>query len=219
MRSLFFIAIFISQLSWAALEFESKLVEVHAAADAEEIAVDFNFKNTGDKAVNISHVDPDCDCNAIMVKGGKLSYQPGESGQIRSIFKIGNNRGVVNQSTAIWLEGDPKDKPSIHLVSRIHVPKVINMTPRSLKWDTGAKLERKAVEVTMQHEHAIHVTKTSSTNSNFELEVVEKGKQYIVWVTPKSTERPGIGVVAVETDSPVKNQKTEQVFAMVQKPK
>ena len=227
MRTLLVILTLSSQLIWAALEFESKLVEVHTAADAQKATIDFKFSNIGEEPVFISHIDPDCDCLTIQAAGGttlpdkRIRYRPGESGTIRSTFKIGNNKGQIDQKVLVWLTGDPKDKPSIQLHARIHVPEVITMTPRSLKWDLGSKPLRQSIEVVMHHRQAIHVTETNSTNVNFQLELepIENGKRYLIWVTPKSTERPGIAVIEVNTDSPVKNQKTQQVFAMVQRPK
>ena len=62
--------------------------------------------------------------------------------------------------------------------------------------------------------------KSKSSSSNFEIELIteEKGKRYLLHVTPKSTESPGIAVIQVITDSPVEIQSSEQAFAMVHRP-
>lgn len=226
MRALLIIIALISQLAWATLEFDSKLVEVDAAADAEKATVDFKFSNTGDKDVFISHINPDCDCLTIKASGGttlpdkRIRYRPGETGVIRSIFKIGNNKGQVDQKVMVWLTGDPKDKPSIQLIALINVPQFISMVPRSLKWDIGSEPKPKRIDVTIQHDQDIKVTEVKSSSPNFEIKLVtiEEGKRYAIMVNPKNTDTPGITVVQVITDSTVKNQSRQQVFAMVQRP-
>ncbi len=226
MRACFIIMAFISQIACGALEFDSNVIEVDAAADALKAKADFRFKNAGNEPVIISHIDPDCDCISIKASGGtklpdgKIRYRPGESGVIRTIFKIGNDRGIIEEVTAIWLKGDAKDKPSIRLTTRIRIPKIITMTPRSLKWDVGSANKPQSIEVVMDHEQPIRITEAKSSSDKFEikLETVEEGKRYALWVHPQSTDQPGISVIQVITDSPVKNQKIEQVFAMVMRP-
>ena len=226
MRTLLAIFTLLSQLAWAELEFEAKLVEVHAAADAEQAQIDFKFTNKGDKPVFISHINPDCDCLTIMASGGttlpdkRIRYRPGEAGIIRSEFKIGNKKGQLDQKVLVWLSGDPKDKPSIQLTARIQVPKLINMAPRTLKWEVGEEATTKAIEVVMKHDQPIHITETKTTSPHFTIDLVtvEKGKRYTLNVTPKDTKSPGIGVIQVFTDSNVELQNREQVFAMVHRP-
>jgi len=225
MRTLFISLAFASQLAWGALEFDSKLVQAKADAEAENVVVDFKFTNKGDKPVIITNHETNCDCLTVQFSGGTQlpdktkRYNPGESGIVRGNFKVGNERGVIERTVVIWLDGTA-DEPSIELTARIDVPKIINMTPRSLKWDVGSEPKPQRIDVTMNHDQAVHIKKTSSSSPTFEikLEPIEEGKHYVLWVHPKTTEVPGIAVIRVETDSNVKNQKIEQVFAMVQRP-
>ncbi|MGB0292798.1 MAG: DUF1573 domain-containing protein [Luteolibacter sp.] len=216
----------ILQLAHAGLEFESKLVEVNAAADDKSSQIDFKFTNKGKDPVFISHIDPDCDCLTIMASGGttladkRIRYRPGESGIIRSQFKIGNKRGQLDHNVMVWLTGDPKDEPSIQLKARINVPQLITMIPRTLKWEVGEQTKAKSVEVIMNHDRPIQITETKSTSPNFTIEmaVIEKGKHYTLSVVPKDTSSPGIGVIQILTDSDIEIQSREQVFAMVHRP-
>lgn len=207
------------------MEFEAKLVEVEAAADDEQAQVEFKFSNTGDKEVIISHIDPDCDCLTVQASGGTtlpnrtIRYRPGESGVIRSIFKIGNSTGTVDQVVAIWLKGDPKKDPSIRLTARIKVPQLVHMEPRTLKWQLGSEATPQRITISMNHDKPIEVTKMECTSPSFrtELKTVEAGKLYEVLVTPVSTETPGIGVVQIETDCEVEKQRRQQAFIMIQR--
>ena len=214
------------QLAHAGLEFESTMVVVNAAADDKSSQIDFKFTNKGKEPVFISHIDPDCDCLTIMASGGttladkRIRYRAGDSGIIRSQFKIGNKRGQLNHKIMVWLTGDPKDDPSIQLEARINVPQLITMIPRTLKWKVGEETKAKSVEVTMNYDRPIHITETKSTSPNFTIEMVaiEKGKHYTLSVIPKDTSSPGIGVIQILTDSEVEIQSREQVFAMVHRP-
>ena len=220
MKALLIIWLMASGLALGALEFDSEVVEVEAPLGADKMAADFTFRNTGKETIRISHVDPDCDCIGIMVKGGKLEYQPGEEGMIRSEFEIGNHKGMVEQRVAIWLEGDPKDKPSINLTARIHIPEFIKLSEKTLKWEVGSEAEAKRIEVVMHPDEVIHVTQVSSSSPDFEVshETVEKGRRYQILVTPKNTETPGISVIKIETDSKVEGERNKQAFAMVHRP-
>lgn len=211
---------------WGELKFESRLVTVHATADAEKAQVEFQFANRGEKDVIISHINPDCDCLTVQASGGtilpddSIRYRPGEAGAIRSIFKIGNSSGTVDQVVAIWLQGDPRDKPSIRLTARILVPELVKLEPKTLKWEVGSEPEPQVLTVTMNHERPIAVTGMECTSKSFrtELRTVEAGKKYEVIVTPVDTETPGIGVVQIETDCEVEKQSGQQAFVMIQRP-
>lgn len=214
-----------SSLAWGGLDFESRIVEVQAAADAREVPVEFNFSNTGSEQVIISHINPDCDCITVQAKGGtvlpnkSIRYRPGETGVIRSSFKVGNASGTVDQILAIWLEGDPKDEPSIQLTARITIPELVSMEPKALKWMVGSEPATQRITITMNHDKPIAVTRMASSSKSFraELKTLEAGRKYEVLVTPLSTEGPGIGVIRVETDCEVESQRNQQSFIMIQR--
>lgn len=208
------------QLATAQLEFDSTLTEVHTAPDATTAVADFDFTNKGKQPINIKNVKPDCNCLGVEVKDGKFSYAPGESGSIRATFKMGNSIGIVNQSVAIWLEGDSKDQPSINLSVRIHIPELVSLDIKSLKWKVGGDKTPQSIQVTMHHTEPIHVTQISSTSEDFSLELIthQKGSRYEVVVTPKETDKSGMALIRIETDCSINKQKIHQAFAMVLKP-
>lgn len=220
MKAICGILLALFQLATAQLEFDSTLKEVHTAPDATTAIANFDFTNKGKQPIHIKNVNPDCNCLAVEVRDGKLTYAPGESGSIRATFKMGNSIGIVEQMVAIWLDEDPKDKPSINLSVRIHIPVLISLDTKSLKWKVGGDTKSQSIQVTMHHSDPIHVTHISSTSQDFDLELIthEKGTRYEVVVTPKETGRSGMALIRIETDCSINKQKIHQAFAMVIKP-
>lgn len=204
----------------AGLKFENSLNEVNAELNAKTVTSDFKFTNTGSQSVKIREADAGCSCLAVEVSGGKLSYAPGESGVLRATFEVGSFQGAVDKSINIWLDGDPADKPSSTLSLRVHIPVIIALEPKTVKWEVGEKAGTKTIEVKMSYDKPIHVTKVSTSNSDFsaELETIEKGKRYAIKVTPKNTKSPGLSIVRIETDADVQRHRVQQAFSVVRAP-
>jgi Protein of unknown function (DUF1573) len=204
----------------AGLEFSEPVKDVHAPADVTTVTESFEFKNHGDKPVTIAKADPTCSCLKIEISGGKLKYAPGESGVVRVTFEMGNFSGVVEKMVAIWLEGDPEDKPSRFITVRVHIPVLIAIEPKTVKWDVGSEAATQTIRIRMAEGQTIHVTGVKSSTDFFstELKTLEKGKEYDLLVTPNKTTGPGLGVIRIETDCAVSKHRTQQAFAVVRKP-
>lgn len=204
----------------AGLKFENERNEVHADLSAAVVKSDFKFTNTSNKTVKINKADAGCSCMAVEVSDGKLSYAPGESGVLRTTFEIGTFQGAVDKTILIWMDGDPEDKPSGSVMLRVHIPVIIALEPKTLKWETGEKPSSKMIEVKMDYEKPIHVTSVSTSNSGFtaELVTVEAGKAYSIKVTPTDTKAGGLSVIRIETDLDLKKHQIQQGFAVVRAP-
>lgn len=202
------------------LTFETKLEEVEVPLDGRRVTADFKFENKSDKEVAIAKYDATCSCMTVQVKGGKLSYAPGESGVIRGVFDMGNFSGTVDKSVQIWLDGDPEASPSVTLTARIHIPVLVEVEPKTLRWDVGGEMNSQSVTVLMKHDEPIDVTSVSCANPNFkvELKVVEKGKKYELEVTPSDNQTQSIGLISIETDCAIKKHAIQRAYAIVRMP-
>lgn len=203
----------------AALDFKETVKEVHAPADVKTVAAEFEFTNRTDKTVNVTKYDSTCSCMSVMIKDGKLRYAPGESGVVRTEFDMGNFSGAVDKVVAIWLDNDPADKPSLSLTVRVHIPVLIALEPKTVKWDVGGKPDPQTIHITMRHTKPVRVTSAESSNQDFKLEVkiLEEGKSYDLIVTPTNIGTPGLGVFRIITDCDIEKHKTQQAFAVVRK--
>lgn len=202
------------------LKFSSFLTEVTAPPAAATVTADFPFTNDGDKPVSIAKTDPGCSCLKVEISGGKLTYAPGESGVVRATFEMGNFSGTVDKVVALWTGTDPDDKPSVHLTARVHIPVLIQLEPKTVKWDIGAKADPQTVEIHMADDQTIRVLGVSSSNPAFKLDLkkITDGKRYDLIITPVKTDSAAIGVIRIETDCAIARHKIQNAFAVVRKP-
>lgn len=202
------------------LDFPKVLKEVEAAPDASTVTTDFPFTNKSDKPVTITKSDPSCSCLKVEISGGKMTYAPGESGVIRTVFEMGNFSGTVDKSVRVCLDNDSEDKPSITLTTRVQVPVLVSIEPKTVKWELNGKAEPQTVHLTMADGQTIHVLSAKSSNPSFALNIlkVEDGKKYDLVITPSDIGVPGIGVVRIETDCAITRHKIQNAFAIIRKP-
>lgn len=201
------------------LEFAETLKEIDAGADASIVTTEFHFTNKGDKPASITKSDPGCSCLKVEISGGKLKYAPGESGVVRTTFEMGNFSGTVDKMVALWIDDDAADKPSTRLTVRVHIPVLVGLEPKTVKWELGAKADPQIIRIQMAEGAPIHVTGVTSSSDSFacELKTVEEGKKYDLIVTPRTLDAPGMSVIRIETDCAVSRHRTQQAFAVMRK--
>lgn len=204
----------------AGLHFPETLKEIHAPVDVKAVTAEFEFTNRSDKPVTVAKVDATCSCIAVKIKDGKFRYEPGESGLIRAEFDMGNFSGVVDKVVAVWLADDPAEKPSLSLTVRVHIPVLVTLEPKTLKWDLGGKGEPQSIRIRMNHTSPIHVTGITRSSDAFthELKTVEDGKSYELIVTPTDIKTPGLAILRVDTDCDIAKHRIQQAFAVIRKP-
>ena len=211
---------FASCLSLAAgtLKFESTSKEITVALDQKTATVDYPFKNESTSDVEIAQNISDCPCAAVGVKDSKLIYKPGESGTLRVVFNMEKVPETTDKYVAIFLKGDPEERPSFRLTTHIIVPVVVDIQPKSLIWKTGDKLEPKTMTVTMNDSSPVKILSITSSDPRFkqELKTVEEGKKYEVVITPTSTEKVGMASLRIETDSKTDTRPAHIVYLSVQ---
>ncbi|GAB4363877.1 MAG: DUF1573 domain-containing protein [Calditrichia bacterium] len=84
------------------------------------------FQNVGEKPLTISKVETSCGCT--MAGMDKMTYDPGEEGQIRIDFNTKGYSGVVRKTATIHLEeGNPS---RIRVVIQARVTPKIELEPR-----------------------------------------------------------------------------------------
>ncbi|MEI6674434.1 MAG: DUF1573 domain-containing protein [Verrucomicrobiota bacterium] len=201
------------------LVFEQELMEIHAPTDAKTVVAEFKFENKSDKPVTIAKFDKVCACISVQVSDGKLSYAPGEGGVIRATFEMGNFAGVVDKTVVLWFDKDPEDKPSQVLTVRVHIPVLVVMNEKTLKWTIDGPPETRKIDITMAYDKPIRIVGTTCTSENFKVEVntLAEGKHYELLVTPTNTKDPGLAIIRVETDCEIPRHKVLQAFAVVRK--
>lgn len=204
----------------AELKFETPVIDAEAALDATILVREYKFTNAGTKAVTITQADAGCSCLTVELAAGKFTYAPGESGTMRATFEIGSFQGTVEKPILIWLEGDREESPSVKVMLRVHIPVIIALEPKTLKWEVGGSMEMKSIDVKMDYEKPIRITSVSTSNETFsaKMVIIEEGKHYKVEVTPHGTAAGGLTIVRIETDTDVQKQRIQQGFALITVP-
>jgi hypothetical protein len=203
----------------AGLDFPEIRKELHAPADVKVVTMDFDFTNRTDKTVNVQKYDAACSCISVMIKGGKLRYEPGESGVVRTEFDMGNFYGAVDKTVLLWLDNDPADKPSITLTAHVIIPTLVSLEPKTLKWEVNAKPDPQAIRINMTHTKPIRIISVTSSSEAYshELKTIQEGKTYELVVTPLDIKTPGLAIFRITTDCAIDKFKIQQAFAQVRK--
>lgn len=199
----------------AGLSFEKQVVEVNAAPDAEALTIDFPFEVTGEEEVTITSFDAPCSClSAEISDGGRLVWQPGESGVVRGLFELGTFKGTVEKHIVLILKG--QEEPS-KLTLKVTIPELVKIEPPTLNWPIGGDADPKSFKITMHGEEPIKLLEASVSNPKFsyKLETVAEGKEYKLTVTPKTVEGRALGMVRMKTDSSISRHQRYQAFVMV----
>lgn len=198
------------------LDFPEPLKELKAAPEVQSVVADFPFTNSSGKSVTITKSDPDCPCLHVQVKGGKMSYAPGESGLLRATFDITNFSGQVEKNVGIWLDGDAV--PSQKITVKVDIPVLVKIEPKTVVWKVGEEPAPKTIRITMNGEKPIRVLKaTSSAAFATEVRTVEEGKTYDLVLAPMATGAAIVAPVRIETDCPIARHKIQQAFGAVTK--
>ena len=208
-----------SQAKAATLTFKNKTVEINAKPGAQQLSMVFPFENKSGETIEITKQAAACACLGATFKDNKKTYAPGEKGELTAKFKLGNFYGTVSKQVLLWQKGDANNKPSIILTTRVTIPELISLTPRTLNWDIGGESKTQTCKITVNHKEPIHITKIVSTNNNFtpELKTIRDGWEYELTVTAKDTSNTSFGILKITTDSTVSRFRRTQAFVYVRR--
>ena len=117
-------------IAHAQLNWPERTITLQSEAGVEEVVAVFPFTNNGDAPITISDVKTDCGCTTAILT--KTTYAPGETGEIRTVFAIGNRIGrevkAIHVSTS-----DAPDQP-VELRLEVTIPPLLTLSPRMVSW-------------------------------------------------------------------------------------
>lgn len=117
-------------MAYAELTWPERTIIAQPAAGAEEVIAVFPFTNTGDQPVTITEVKTDCGCTTASL--AKTIYAPGETGEIRTVFAIGNRIGHEVKAIHVTISDAP-GKP-VELKLDVTIPPLLTLSPRMIWW-------------------------------------------------------------------------------------
>lgn len=205
--------------AYAGLTFNSDRADITVAADAKEVTIPFAFENKTKHPITISRMDSACSCLYAKLKDKKMTYQPGEKGELELRFELGSFSGKVDKSLLLWTTEDKPDTPSTVLTAYITIPQLLLIEPVTTFWQIGEENSTKTVKLTVKDKTAINIEQISTTSPNFDYDliVIRQGWQYEMKITPKDTSKAGFGIFRIKTDSPISRYQTMAVYGVVKK--
>ena len=175
-------------LGHGALTWENLQIEMTTKSGDKQIEGIFHFRNSGNSPVTITSVKPSCGCTTADLT--KQTYAPGESGEIKTVFTLGDRKG--RQEKVIQVTTDDAPSHAVALLLRVTIPNLFNYTPRLLMWRRGEELREKPVVVSpisSQRINSIVVKDVSPAVATARIEPSGIGSDYRVFVRPTSTEK------------------------------
>ena len=196
----------------AGLEFEKPVQTAEVKISDAEIATQFAFKVTGDRAVKITDIRTFCSCVRAQTMNGKMEFEPGERGIIDTAFEVGNFEGELKKEVVVTT--DDAAQPETRLVLEVKIPMIFEITPAQLVWQVGEQVIPKTVRIKVLGADPVRVTAAVSSRDTMTTAVreVAAGKEYEITVTPAATGTKVLGLVRVETDSKYPRYQKRLIF-------
>ena len=189
----------------AALVWENPEVDLHPGLSDKTAVAHFKYKNTGDKPVKITNVQPSCGCT--IAEPPKDAIAPGASGEIVATFNIGNRSG--EQTKTINVRTDDTANPAMVLKLKASIPKLLDYSPAFLYWRRGEEHKPKTINVKVGD---FPVTKLDVTSTDPAVKVesaaVPNEKAFRITVTPETGNRPVNAALKIQPDFPKDAPKT-----------
>ncbi|MEZ5414660.1 MAG: DUF1573 domain-containing protein [Opitutaceae bacterium] len=117
-------------IAHAQLNWPERTITLQSEAGVEEVVAVFPFTNNGDAPITISDVKTDCGCTTATLT--KTTYAPGETGEIRTVFAIGNRIGREVKAIHVTTSDAP-DLP-VELRLEVTIPPLLTLNPRMVSW-------------------------------------------------------------------------------------
>lgn len=212
-------AIFLGMITPAAasLKFENTSAEITVKPGVDNAQVVFSFQNTGDEKIEIADYQTGCGCLKAKLKDDKTIYEPGEKGEVIGDFDLRNLFGQVDKSIVLHLKDDEKGKPSFVLTTKITIPELLKVEPRTLNWTAGEEATPKSYKITVNQEEPLKITDVVTTNNIFihELKTIKEGKEYEIIVTPTNVSETHFGIIKITSDSDLQRFRRISAFANI----
>lgn len=194
----------------AELTLDVTAIELKPKPEDEEVETTFKFRNKSDKVVKILGLESACSC--LSAELDKAEYQPGEEGTGRAQFKVSTFVGRHEKHIIVSTD-DPK-QPEWLVQFILDVPAIVDIQPKTLQWFIGDELTAKSCLVRFTGDDAMKVLQITPTRQNvdFTWKEIREGREYLITVTPKTTQDVTMGALKIETNSPIAKYRNQLAF-------
>ncbi|MDZ4404861.1 DUF1573 domain-containing protein [Prosthecobacter sp.] len=207
---LILLALASSAIAHAELTLDVSAIELKPKPEDEEVETTFKFRNKGGKTVKILGLESACSC--LSAELDKAEYKPGEVGTGHASFKVSTFIGRHEKSVTVSTD-DPK-QPEWQVNFILDVPAVVDIKPKTLEWFIGDTPGSKSSLVRFTGDEPMKIIKVTPIrdNVNFDWKELKEGREYLVTVTPKSTQDVTMSALKIETSSSIAKYRNQLVF-------
>ncbi len=189
--------IFLQPAAHAALKWDQLRADLVPGPNDKSVETRFPFVNEGSETVTIEAVKSSCGCTTATLD--KKTYAPGEKGEVRARFDIGQRRGPQSKTIAIKILNDPT--PTI-LTLAVALAEPIKLKPALLVWEKGETNHAKTIAFAAPAGQPIRSVKVTSSDPRMhsEIETPKDGASYAIQVTPENTDAVGFATLTIEVE-------------------
>lgn len=161
------------------------------------------FETSGE---DIAEAEPYCDCTKVNISGARLTAVVDTRTFDRDVEKT--------------IAAETKDGQKTTLRMQFRVPQAMQLSARSLVWKRGAAPTPQVLRITLPKGSPItHITDAALSGDAFDYapEVVKRGREYRVTITPRSTSRAALNRLVLTTDATDPRYHRQIIYLQVRK--
>jgi hypothetical protein len=184
----------------AALVWEKTTLELNPALGAPSAVGVFKYENKGDTPVHFKGA-PRTSCGCTVAALQKTEVAPGEKGEIKATFNIGDRTGV--QMKTITVETDDPQNPTTVLTLKANIAQLLELQPAFVFWQAGEEAKPKTILAKAGKGVTLKNLEVTSSSGDFTAKVERASGegQFKINVQPKDTAKPLNATLTVKPDA------------------
>jgi hypothetical protein len=196
-----------AQLTWP-----DKKVELDSDSTAPTLEARFHFINSGNRPVEIQHVETSCGCTSAKLDERHIA--PGKAGDIVVTYTRGAHTGVQTNLIAIETDAGP---PTV-LTLLVRIPEVVSLEPTFVTWTHDEPKTPKTIQLKLLVPGKITALEVQSSNPDIgaQARALGDGRQYRLVISPRDVRSFLRAVLTITCELDGKERKTFTSYATVQ---
>lgn len=181
----------------AALKWEQLRADLAPGPKDKIVEARFPFVNDGQTSVTIEAVKSSCGCTTAALD--KMVYAPGEKGEVRARFDIGQRRGLQTKTISVKIANEPA--PTI-LTLAVALAEPLKLKPALVVWEKGEANKAKSMTLDALPGQPIRAVKVTSTDPRMRatVETIKDGERYAINVAPDGTDAAGFATLTIDAE-------------------
>ena len=187
--------LFTTPIARAALKWERLRADLAPGPKDKTVEATFAFVNEGPATVTIESLKSSCGCTTAALD--KKVYGPGEKGEVRARFDLGQRRGLQTKTIAVKIQDEPT--PAI-LTLAVAIAEPMKLKPALVVWEKGEANKAKTMTLDALPGQPIRAVKVASTDPRMRatVETIKEGESYAISVAPESTATAGFATLTID---------------------